>query len=122
MDPRYAGRGVALFARERGIPYRFTVDTEAGRAALDAQAEVLIEAAYDLKPGSVGRALDGGGLDVRDSGPPAGSPEIVQRLWGHEHVRTLWGLNLPEDHRLELVESYAATLNPGTPDLHRERA
>lgn len=124
LDPRYRNR--ALFAREKGIHYRLVQDTENAadtRANLEEQTKALIEVAYELAPGSVGDVMAGGSsLRPALAAGPDRRPEIVRQLWGHEHVRTLWGIDRPESERLALVRSYADMLVSPPAAEHRKRA
>jgi hypothetical protein len=123
LDPRYRNR--ALFARERGINYRLAQDAEnaATEVGGDYATRVAISLAYGWTPDSFDAVLAGGD-PVRAERPQGQDdrPEIVRRLWDHEHVRTLWGIDRPEHERLALVRSYAATLAPSAPAEQRKRA
>jgi transcriptional regulator with XRE-family HTH domain len=64
IDPRYKNR--SLFADERGLNWRLLHDVErAKRANYAPDTVAALEVAYGLAPGAVGRALDGGELEVQ---------------------------------------------------------
>jgi hypothetical protein len=61
LDRRYRNR--QLFATERDIEYRLVSDIERHRRQNFEETTIaVIEAAYDLAPGSIGRVLAGGDL------------------------------------------------------------
>lgn len=65
LDRRYRNR--QLFATERGIEYRLVSDIERHRRQNFEETTIaVLEAAYDLAPGSIGRALAGGELAEAD--------------------------------------------------------
>lgn len=63
LDPRYSNR--KLFARERGLNYRIVTDLEHGiRGNYEDGTITAAEVAYRVAPGSLRRALAGGGLEA----------------------------------------------------------
>lgn len=73
LDPRYRNR--RLFTAERSVEYRIVNDIEKGRRDnFEPQTIAALEAAYDLAPGSIGRAYQGGELQ------PAPPLAVVEHL------------------------------------------
>lgn len=68
-----------------------------------------LDGALRWKPGSVERVLYHGGdpesLDSDASGRPDadGRPQLVRDRWDDPRVRVIWGVDAPEDGKLDLI-------------------
>jgi len=69
LDPRYRNR--RIFTAERAVEYRIVNDIELGRRQnYEPGTIAVLEAAYAVTAGSIGRALEGGDLEPqRPAGP-----------------------------------------------------
>jgi hypothetical protein len=109
-------RNKTLFAEERGINRRMLWAIESGvRDTYTPDTVRVIEAAYELAPGSLYRTRDGGDLEPLQ---PAATPEPAEPRWNAEPVddaawdlfpddktkRWLWRTpNSTEDERAALI-------------------
>lgn len=140
LDPRYSNR--QLFAAERGVNYRVVSDVERGRRDNYEDGTVTaLEVAYAVAPGSIGRALAGGGLDPlpAPAPPEPGAPRTPfadlapaepadDTAWdlfpdpADKTLRWIWRLPVSVEERQQLVRDHRAWRRSFTESPGRESA